>query len=255
MSALALSQVIQTMQILHSSQKRKYTGEHYWTHLAAVAGLAQKYYSLVSDQVDYFVYMAVTWSHDCREDQGISEVTLAEMAGVFSDPKDREDYIYGVNMLSDLEEGNREVRKTASRLRLSKAKPWVQAIKCADKQHNMDSIFLKDPQFFNVFAAEATEMIEMFSPQISQATADVMGFIETRKLLQYQESVCPECSTGKLRVNTYRIPYLDKTGTQFYIPDQEGHYCTKCGHADFTKFPKSQEKIDNVIRKGGVLVV
>ncbi len=95
---------------VHAGQRRKYTNNPYSDHLAEVAGIVATVAHLHPDAQ---VSIATAWLHDSIEDQGISDLELLTRFG--------KDVANGVLLLSDLEPGNRAVRKTASRLRLSKA--------------------------------------------------------------------------------------------------------------------------------------
>lgn len=124
----------------HRNQTRKYTGEPYENHLAEVAGIVATV-ELSPDAI------ATAWLHDVVEDCGVSLAELEQMFGVI--------VADGVMMLSDIEQGNRQARKAASRARLSGAHGWVQTIKCADIISNTKSIVKHDPKFACVYLNEA----------------------------------------------------------------------------------------------------
>lgn len=131
----------------HKDQKRKYTGNPYFDHLAEVAGIAAAglgpFWMEVGLQVAYL--------HDCMEDQGVTEQELQTVFGLV--------VAAGVTWLSDLEKSNRAERKAAARERLSKAPSYVQTIKCADIVSNTGSIVTHDPNFAVVYLIEATHLL------------------------------------------------------------------------------------------------
>lgn len=140
---------------VHATQRRKYTNAPYTDHLAEVAGIVatvarQAYKSVSPEDV-----LAVAWLHDCVEDQGIAEDFLVRR---FSSVVAR-----GVILLSDLEVGNRSIRKRLSRERLAAAPGWVQTIKCADLISNTSSIVQYDPAFAKVYLEESRLLLEVMT--------------------------------------------------------------------------------------------
>ncbi|RJF99000.1 HD domain-containing protein [Noviherbaspirillum saxi] len=139
---------------VHKNQVRRYTGNPYSDHLAEVAGIvataAHAYPHHMRDQM-----IAVAWLHDCVEDQGVQHHTLIEKFGMpIAD---------GVRWLSDLEKGNRQERKAASRARLARAPDWVQTIKCADLISNTSSIVKHDPTFAVTYLQEKRELLAVLT--------------------------------------------------------------------------------------------
>lgn len=132
----------------HHDQKRKYTGEPYFGHLAEVAGIVA---SVNRDET----MIATAWLHDCVEDQGVTKETLVKEFGLI--------VAEGVMFLSDLETGNRAERKEKSRTRLAWAPGWVQTIKCADLISNTKSIVQHDPKFAKVYLAEKEMLLNAMS--------------------------------------------------------------------------------------------
>lgn len=132
--------------VAHGSQKRKYTGEPYWKHLAEVAGIAMSV-GWHTAEVHPDEFMAVCWLHDSFEDQGVTPGEIAERFG--------QQVSVGVAWLSDMEQGNRAARKAASRIRLAQAPGWVQTIKVADLISNTASIVDHDPGFAAIYLEEA----------------------------------------------------------------------------------------------------
>ena len=135
----------------HAEQKRKYTGNPYFEHLAEVAGIV----AAVAPQNIFDVVVSVAWLHDCVEDQGVKFDQLQhDFGGVVA---------HGVYYLSDMEAGNRAERKAASRERLRKAPAWVQTIKCADLISNTKSIVMHDPKFAAVYLEEKRLLLDVMT--------------------------------------------------------------------------------------------
>lgn len=152
MSAFAAMQFARRV---HANQRRKYTGNPYTDHLAEVAGIAATCHRGVAMEVDSQVFQAVCWLHDSVEDQGVGLQELREEFG--------ETVARGVQLLSDLESGNRAARKAASRARLAQAPGWVQTIKCADLISNTASIVQHDPEFAVVYLEEKRLLLDVLT--------------------------------------------------------------------------------------------
>lgn len=132
---------------VHRDQRRKYTGNPYADHLAEVAGIV----AAVAPRERCALMVAVAWLHDCVEDQG---VTAEDLNREFGD-----EVTSGVLALSDLETGNRNTRKAASRLRLAAASDWIQTIKVADLISNTASIVEHDPHFARRYLSEKRQLL------------------------------------------------------------------------------------------------
>lgn len=130
----------------HGVQKRKYTKSPYWNHLAEVAGVCSAFY-------DDSVVISAAWLHDVLED---TEATKDELIYEFGP-----NIAYGVEMLSDLEKGNRAERKRLARERLSKCTSWIQDIKLCDIISNTSSIVEYDKKFSKVYLEEAVLLINV----------------------------------------------------------------------------------------------
>lgn len=129
---------------VHKDQKRKYTNEPYASHLAEVAGIV----GAVTDNPEA---LATAWLHDTVEDQHVDLRVIAQRFG--------ETVAEGVEALSDVENGNRKERETASRQRLRAAAPWIQTIKVADIISNSGTIALHDPDYAPKYLAEKRAML------------------------------------------------------------------------------------------------
>ena len=91
----------------HANQKRKYTKEPYWSHLAEVAGVASSS-DLYYLDVNIGALLATSWLHDTVEDCGVKVDDLRIEFG--------SEVAIGVLQLSDVEEGNRAERKDKAAL-------------------------------------------------------------------------------------------------------------------------------------------
>lgn len=154
----------------HREQRRKYTGNPYFDHLAEVAGIT-------AAVIDWPVATAVAWLHDVREDQGVTEETLIHEFGLM--------VAHGVAYLSDLETGNRAQRKQASRDRLSQAPGWVQTIKCADLISNTSSIVEHDQSFAKVYLEEKRLLLAVMQkadPRLHKIASEQAAFTGESKL-------------------------------------------------------------------------
>lgn len=147
----------------HEGQKRKYTGEDYYTHPLAVA-------HILDDGVCYRIKYGteIALCHDLLED---TDCTIGELL----------DFLYsigytlggshviidGVRALTDVytkeayPHYNRKKRKTLEAQRLGKILPEYQTIKYADLLHNSDSIVANDEKFAIVYIQEKKEILEL----------------------------------------------------------------------------------------------
>lgn len=138
----------------HKDKKRKYTNEPYFLHLAEVAGIVSSViWNRFSHRTERVI--ASAWLHDVIEDTDNDYETLWW--------KFDEDIAYNVLQLSDLEQGNRAVRKQLSRERLSGCSEEVQTIKCADLISNTSSILQHDEKFAKVYLEEARELLKVLT--------------------------------------------------------------------------------------------
>lgn len=148
------SRAMELARSVHKNQRRKYTGNPYFEHLAEVAGIAMGV-GWRSPAVHPDTLMAVAWLHDAMEDQGVRYDYLAEAMSV--------DVAAGVFWLTDSAIGDRAGRKAASRARLALAPGWVQTIKVADVISNCGSIREHDPEFARTYLAEKRALLEVLT--------------------------------------------------------------------------------------------
>lgn len=130
-------------------QRRKYTGEPYIAHPAAVV-------ELVRSVPHTEAMLCAAWLHDTVED------TLATLWGI-EKMFDR-DIASLVEQLSDTSvpsDGNRAERKRIDREHTAKASPEAQTIKLADLIDNTRSIAAHDPDFAGVYFAEKRQLLDV----------------------------------------------------------------------------------------------
>ena len=137
----------------HADQRRKYTGNPYFDHLAEVVGIAMSVGWHVA-QIHPDQFMATAWLHDVMEDQGVQPAELAAFGPAV---------VAGVMYLTDAETGNRAERKAAGRVRLAGAPGWVQTIKVADLISNTSSIVEHDPSFAKVYLDEKRLLLDVLT--------------------------------------------------------------------------------------------
>lgn len=135
----------------HAGQVRKYTGEPYINHPAAVAKLV-----MTVPHTEHMI--AAAWLHDTVEDTGatLEEVTwlFGVQVGCF------------VEMLTDVscpEDGNRAVRKSIDCDHTAKAMSPAKTIKLADLIDNSHSIIERDPGFAKIYLKEKDSLLQVLT--------------------------------------------------------------------------------------------
>lgn len=129
--------------------RRKYTGEPYIVHPAAVAKIV-KTVSHTPEMV------AAAWLHDVVED---TPATIEEVRGTFGAE------VAGlVEMLTDVsrpEDGNRSKRKAIDLAHIAHATPSAKTIKLADLIDNTRSIVAHDAGFACVYLVEKARLLKV----------------------------------------------------------------------------------------------
>lgn len=128
-------------------QRRKYSGQPYDVHLAAVAAIVAR----VADDPEM---VAAAWLHDVVED---TPVTLEELGRQFGEPVQRL-----VEQLTDVSlssQGNRAARKAIDRRHTAAASARAKTIKLADLIDNCEDITHHDPRFARVFLQEMDALL------------------------------------------------------------------------------------------------
>lgn len=132
-------------------QVRKYTGEPYINHPAAVAEIVRAVPH--SEEM-----LAAAWLHDVVED---TKVTYADIKAEFG-----EDVAVLVNWLTDVsapQDGNRAARKRKDLLNLADAPAAAQTVKVADLLDNAATIVELDPHFARVFLTDKAALLTVLS--------------------------------------------------------------------------------------------
>ena len=145
----------------HVGQTRKYTGEPYIVHPAAVAELLRLNYKDCTEDM----YMAALL-HDTVED---TDATHEEIARFFGDKVS--ELVKGLTDVSKPEDGNRATRKAIDRDHLAQGSKEVQTIKVFDLIHNTESIREHDPKFWEVYKLEKQDLLNVMTkvdPEIKQ---------------------------------------------------------------------------------------
>lgn len=130
-------------------QRRKYTGEPYIIHPAAVA-------ELVRSVPHTTAMLCAAWLHDVVED---TPITLNEIEHEFG-----HEIAALVEMLTDISgpnDGNRATRKALDKAHLATASAEAKTIKLADLVDNTHSIMAFDPHFAKVFLREKALLLEV----------------------------------------------------------------------------------------------
>ncbi len=128
-------------------QRRKYSGQPYDVHLAAVA-------SLVAGVTDDPETIAAAWLHDVVED---TTVTFDDLRREFGTPVQR--LVEELTDTSRPSQGNRAARKDIDRRHLAAASPRGQTVKLADLIDNCDDITRHDQRFARVYLQEMDALL------------------------------------------------------------------------------------------------
>lgn len=132
----------------HGDQKRKYTGDPYWSHLVRVAGTVSK----IPGRTIQMIQAALL--HDTLEDTKYTKEDLfyefGEEVGTM--------VVWLTNPPHSA--GNRKVRKAMEVVKFNRASESVKTIKLADLFDNTVSIIQHDPSFSVVYLAEKIELLK-----------------------------------------------------------------------------------------------
>jgi guanosine-3',5'-bis(diphosphate) 3'-pyrophosphohydrolase len=150
-----------------TGQVRKYTGEPYINHPAAVAALVA---SVPHDEI----MLAAAWLHDVVED---TPCTLLDIHNAFG-----LQVAALVEQLTDVSkpaDGNRAKRKEMDRLHLSSASSKAKTIKLADLIDNSHSILERDPDFAKVYITEKRMLLEVLREGDAQLWDQAKRIVES----------------------------------------------------------------------------
>jgi len=133
----------------HRGQVRKYTGEPYINHCAAVA-------ELVRSVPHTLEMLDAAWLHDTVEDCGVqvSEI-LCNFGPVVAG------MVEALTDASKPGDGNRATRKAIDREHTAAASPDAKTIKLADLIDNSRSILKRDSKFAKVYLEEKRLLLEV----------------------------------------------------------------------------------------------
>lgn len=147
------------VKIKHGDQKRKHTGEPYWTHLVSVASIVKPY---ASNGVE------IALCHDLFEDTDCEENELRDFLINHSYQDSEADLILkGALELTDqyvpknFPQINRKERKKLEAKRLGSISPLAQTVKYADLIDNTSSIVVQDPNFAKVYLHEKQDILNV----------------------------------------------------------------------------------------------
>lgn len=136
----------------HKGQKRKYTGEPYITHPAAVAELVRSVYHTEE-------MLAAAWLHDVCEDCGVSNTEIMDKFGQHVGRM-----VARLTDRSRPSDGPRSLRKAIDRVWIAGALHDTMTIKLADIIDNSRSILEHDPAFAKVYLPEKRALLKVLLP-------------------------------------------------------------------------------------------
>jgi guanosine-3',5'-bis(diphosphate) 3'-pyrophosphohydrolase len=152
-------------QMAHTTQQRKYTGEPYYAHLAAVAEMVK-----LTGARDEMI--AAAFLHDTLED---TPVKVEELRMFFGDEVTQLVIeLTDVFTSEDYPTYNREHRKRLERERLAGVSADAQTIKVADLIDNTASIVQRDPNFAKVYLREKAALIKV----LTKAHPSLLAMVE-----------------------------------------------------------------------------
>lgn len=150
----------------HWVQKRKYTGNPYFDHLAEVVGILSSVIDGTTTGAQ--ALLATAWLHDLREDcPGYSEEDISKILDPHGqEPSEIERVLRGLRFLTAPPKApgvTRAQRTLKYRKQMANAPHWVQTIKCADIISNSGSIVTHDPRFAKTYVKESRDMLDELS--------------------------------------------------------------------------------------------
>lgn len=160
------AQIFATRAHERAGQRRRYTGEPYITHPAAVA-------ALVASVAHTPSMLAAAWLHDTVED---TDVSLEDIELEFGLSVAR--LVSWLTQRSRAQDGNRAVRKRIECAVLALAPAEVHTVKLADLIDNCTSIFEHDPAFAAVYGREMAELLGVLTrgdAQLHARAAEALG--------------------------------------------------------------------------------
>ena len=205
----------------HGDQKRKYTGEPYWYHPRAVAGLVTTFGGPIW-------LRGAAWLHDVVED---TDTTLDDLKAFGFHPLAIEAVDY---MTERATEGNRAARKQAECERLAKGDRWCQLLKVADLIDNTPSILEHDSRFAPVYLAEVRALHQALDRAPDAARRRLADLLDGHGLTELDVPRLPlsaQCATlsgvnerhdANMQTKTARaITAIGHTTWRILIPDPD----------------------------------
>ncbi len=148
---------IATIAHVNVDQCRKYTGEHYINHPAAVVEIVR---SVPHTQA----MICAAWLHDVVEDTDFTMEQLSRVLSYMCGTDFSNEVCTLVEMLTDVskpEDGNRATRRSIDKAHTALSSPAAKTIKLADIIHNTKSINEHDPDFARVYLHEKLSLLEV----------------------------------------------------------------------------------------------
>ena len=150
---------------------RKYTGEPYINHPAAVV-------ALVASVPHTPEMLAAAWLHDTVEDTRVSLGVIEQEFGA-----EVADMVEMLTDVSHANDGLRAHRKARDREHTAQASPAAKTIKLADLIDNTRSIVERDPKFAEIYMAEKALLLEV----LTEGAPELMAMAR-QAISEYQES-------------------------------------------------------------------
>jgi len=139
----------QYMKEAHGDQKRKYSGEPYWTHPNAVAKILESV-----GCPDHIVIAGLL--HDVVED---TDKTIYDIDAIFGNKVAK--VVEQVTDVSQPQDGNRRERKLMDKNHLAISDYSGATVKLADLIHNTMSIVKHDKSFAKIYLEEKKELLKV----------------------------------------------------------------------------------------------
>ena len=171
-----ISDAISVAEIAHAGQARKYTGEPYIVHPAAVA----RHISRIETATESLI--AAAWLHDVIED---SSITLDEIKHQFGTIV--AGYVWDLTKRTAPSDGNRKTRFGLELPRIFNMSVGAKLIKAFDIIDNVRTITRYDPTFAEVYIAEKKIVLD------AMHTTDVINIPETNAALCRAKQYIDHC--------------------------------------------------------------
>ncbi len=194
-------------------QVRKYTGEPYINHPAAVVKIVES--------VPHTPEMvAAAWLHDVVEDTGVTLETIkAEFGPTVSD------LVFWLTDQSKPGDGNRALRKGIDRNHSASAPPDAQTVKLADLIDNTLTIEALDPDFARVYQHEKRRLLDVMTAGEPSLMARAL-----EQMTRFSSTI-EHCAVGHDVVSTFFQDFKRDDGTdvtvEYFYEDHGTGACIK----------------------------